>query len=188
MQTYIAFMRAINVGGRALVKMTDLQDAFESVGCRNVRTFIQSGNVVFEAREERAPSLLRKLSKVLRELIGGEVQMVVRTAGELERLVKANPFKNVDAAGAPKLYVTFLAEKPKGTIGFPVVSTAERLEAIGMKQLDVFIVSRRKKSGFYGFPNNFIEKALRTSGTTRNWSTVTKIVAMVRSREVTATP
>ncbi len=181
MQTYVAFMRAINVGGRALVKMTDLQDAFASVGCKNVRTFIQSGNVVFEAREGQAPLLLQKLPKVLRELIGGEPQVIVRTAADLERLVKADPFKKVEPAGTPKLYVTFLSEKPKSKMSFPVVSNADCLEAIAMKNLDVFIVSRRKKNGFYGFPNNFIERELRTSGTTRNWSTVTKIVALVRS-------
>ena len=181
MQTHVAFMRAINVGGRALVKMTDLQDAFASVGCKNVRTVIQSGNVVFDAHERQAPVLLQKLPKVLRELIGGEPQVVVRTAGDLERLVKADPFRKVEPAGAPKLYVTFLAEKPKGKISFPLVSNADCLEAIAMKKLDVFIVSRRKKNGFYGFPNNFIEKELRTSGTTRNWSTVTKIVALIRS-------
>jgi uncharacterized protein (DUF1697 family) len=57
---------------------------------------------------------------------------------------------------------------------------AQTLEAIAMKNMDVVIVSARKKNGFYGFPNNFIEKELGVSGTTRNWSTVMKIVELAR--------
>jgi len=59
---------------------------------------------------------------------------------------------------------------------FPMREPKEALEAIGMKGLDVQLVSRPKPSGFYGFPNNFIEKALGVSGTSRNWNTVTTIV------------
>jgi len=61
-----------------------------------------------------------------------------------------------------------------------LLSSKEALEAIAMKSREVFIVSRRKKNGFYGFPNNFIEKELGVSATSRNWSTLTKIVEFVR--------
>jgi uncharacterized protein (DUF1697 family) len=184
MRTYVAFMRAINVGGRAIVKMTDLQAAFAAVGCKNVRTFIQSGNIVFEAREEQAPALFHKIPKALIELFGGEPHVIFRTSRELERLVKSDPFKTHAPERSAKLYVTFLSHKPQSKISFPLVSNAEALEAIAMKNLEVFIISRRRKNGFYGFPNNFIEKELRTSGTTRNWSTLTKIVDLVRSTAV----
>ena len=61
----------------------------------------------------------------------------------------------------------------------------ERVEAIAMTDREVFIVSRRKKNGFYGFPNNFIEKELGVPATTRNWSTVTRIVEFLRQNPAT---
>ena len=82
---------------------------------------------------------------------------------------------------ATKLYVTFLSDAPVTKPRLPLTSDKEALEAFAMKDLDVFIVSGRKTNGFYGFPNNFIEKELGVSGTTRNWSTVTRIVALGRS-------
>jgi uncharacterized protein (DUF1697 family) len=181
MQTDVAFMRAINVGGRAIVKMTDLQDAFASVGCKNVRTYIQSGNVVFDVREDHAPALFLKIPRMLRDALAVEPMVMFRTARELERLVKADPFKKVEPEPSAKLYVTFLSQKPQGNVSFPLVSVKEALEAVAMKNLDVLTVSRRKKNGFYGFPNNFIEKELGVSGTSRNWSTLTKIVDFVRA-------
>jgi uncharacterized protein (DUF1697 family) len=64
-----------------------------------------------------------------------------------------------------------------------LVSAKEALEAIEMKSREVFIVSRRKQNGFYGFPNNFIEQELGVSATTRNWSTLTRLVAFARQSE-----
>ena len=63
----------------------------------------------------------------------------------------------------------------------PIVSAKERLEAIAIEGREVFIVSRLKPSGFFGFPNNFIEAALGVTATTRNWSTVTAIARLTRS-------
>jgi hypothetical protein len=73
--------------------------------------------------------------------------------------------------------VAFLSAKPATRPKFPLCLPAEALEAVGMKNQDVFVVSRPKKNGMYGFPNNLIEKELGVAATTRNWSTVTKIVA-----------
>ena len=95
-------------------------------------------------------------------------------------LVRAKPFKALGSASDTKRYVTFLADPPEKRPRFPLVSAKEALEAVAMKNLDVVVVSGRKKNGFYGFPNNFIEKELGVPGTTRNWSTVMKIVELAR--------
>jgi uncharacterized protein (DUF1697 family) len=123
----------------------------------------------------------------LRDLLGGEPQMMTRTVRELERMEERAPFKQLKAEPDAKLYVAFLSQAPsrKPKPKFPMVLPKEGLEAIAMTDREVFIVSRRKKNGFYGFPNNFIEKELGVSATTRNWSTVTKIVEFLRQPPAT---
>jgi uncharacterized protein (DUF1697 family) len=177
---YVAFLRAINVAGHAIVKMDALKASFDAAGCASVRTYIQSGNVLFECSETRATTVFRKIQAQLRLLVGGEPTILYRTIEELERLVRAKPFKALGSASDTKRYVTFLSGPPEKRPRFPLVSAKEALEAVAMKNLDVFVVSGRKKNGFYGFPNNFIEKELGVLGTTRNWSTVMKIVEFAR--------
>ena len=173
---HVAFLRAVNVAGHAIVKMADLKDAFERAGCKDVKTFVQSGNVVFESSVKGAPAMFRRLPVTLRDLLGVEPTILFRTIGELDRLVKADPFTGFDVPPDAKRYVTFLSRPPERVARLPLVSPKEALEAVTIQDLDVFIVSRRKKNGFYGFPNNFVEKELGVAATTRNWSTVAKIV------------
>lgn len=79
-----------------------------------------------------------------------------------------------------KLYVVFLSRKPRVTPSLPIALPKEALEIVAIDGREVFVVSQRKTNGMYGFPNNFVEKELDVSATTRNWSTVTKIVALCR--------
>src|SRR6185295_18091261 len=176
MNTYVAFMRAINVAGHSIVKMEALREAFASAGCKNVRTYIQSGNVIFECSEGKSTAVFKKTRAKLRDLLGIEPGIMFRTVGDVEGIVRAAPFKNVEAESDVKLYVVFLSEEPRAKPKLPLVSSKEALEAIAISNLEVFIVSRAKPNGFFGFPNNFIEKELGVSATSRNWSTVTKIV------------
>lgn len=180
MKKYVAFMRAINVAGHASVKMRDLRDAFAAVGCKGVKTYIQSGNVIFESPEEDTAAVFQKVRVTLRDLLGSEPGVFLRTVRDVERLVRGAAFKDFEAEPGIKLYVAFLSRKPRSKPRFPLRSSKEALEAVAMKNLEVFIVSRRKKNGFYGFPNNFIEKELGVLATSRNWSTLTKIVELVR--------
>ena len=177
--SHVAFLRAINVGGTGIVRMADLQRAFTAAGCRNVRTFIASGNVLFETDDLDAarPGILRKVSA----LLGSEPVIMFRTMRELEALVRAAPFGAVADDRDVKLYVMFMAAKLARTPMFPLTQPKERLEAIGMRKGDVLIVSRRKPNGWYGFPANWIERELGMPATARNWSTVTKIVAFEKA-------
>ena len=145
MTKYVAFMRAINVAGHASVRMNDLKNAFAAAGCKGVRTYIQSGNVIFEGPEENTPAVFQRIRIKLRELLGDEPAVLFRTVREVERIVKGVPFKDVEAEPDTKLYVTFLSRKPQSKPRFPLLSSKEALEAIAMKNLEVLIVSRRKK-------------------------------------------
>ena len=175
MTKYVAFIRAINVAGHASVKMSDLKEAFAAAGCKDVRTYIQSGNVIFEASEPDAGGIFERVRIKLRKLVSDEPTVLFRRLREINRIVKGNPFKDLDGDSDAKLYVAFLSRKPRNKPNFPIRSPKEGLEAIGLKNLEVFIVSRRKDNRFYGFPNNFIEKELGVLATSRNWSTVKKI-------------
>jgi len=177
---YVAFLRAINVAGHASVRMSDLKDAFVAAGCRRVRTYIQSGNVIFESPERDPEAVFQKIRARLSNLLGAEPGVLFRTVRQVEGIVRGAPFKDLEAEPATKLYVAFLSRRPRSKPRFPLVSAKDALEAVAMKSLEVFIVSRRKKNGFYGFPNNFIEKQLGVLATSRNWSTLTKIVEFVR--------
>jgi uncharacterized protein (DUF1697 family) len=181
MTTYVAFLRAINVAGHATVRMTDLRDVFAAAGCQGVRTYIQSGNVLFDAPKGTAAAVFERVLCRLRELLGHEPGIMFRTAREIEQLVASDPFQGYRAEPDVKLYVAFLSQKAPTTPRFPWHLPAESLEAIGMKGREVFVVSRRKKNGFYGFPNNFIEKELGVSATSRNWNTLTKLAAFARA-------
>ena len=162
--------------------MADVQAAFTKAGCRNVSTYIASGNVIFDAPASDAAALRRRICRGMRALLGAEPVIVYRTGQELQKLVDAAPFGALAGDRTIKLYVAFLVEKPRGRTTFPRDLPREALEAIGLNNGDALIVSRRKPNGMYGFPANWIEKDLGVVATARNWSTVTKL-AQLAGRE-----
>src|SRR5687768_15562390 len=88
---YIAFLRAINVGGH-IVKMDHLRELFAAVGASNVETFIASGNVIFEAKDENAQALEKKIERHLRKALGYEVATFLRSVPELATVARYEPF------------------------------------------------------------------------------------------------
>ena len=177
MTTYVVFLRAINVGGHAVVKMTDLRDAFTAAGCKSVRSLTASGNMLFEAETPPA-ALVRRIQGKLRALMGEAPGLFLRTKRDIERLVASAPFKRFEGEPRLKLYVAFLSEKPRRRPKLPLRSTPDALELIALKGREAFILSGPKKDRFYGFPNLFIEQQLGVSATSRNWSTITKIASL----------
>ncbi len=183
MITYIALLRAINVGGQKLIKMEVLRRIFESLGLKDVRTYIQSGNIIFASTSTNSTALTRKIEKKLKEVTGHEVTVILRKFSEIEVLVKQNPFRKIKPGSDGVLFVVFLSAMPTTKPKLPLVSKPENLEVLTIKDGAAFVVSRRKKNGLFGYPNNFVEKQLGVSGTTRNWSTVNKIVGFAANVE-----
>jgi len=181
--THVAFLRAVNVGGKGVVKMTDVRAAFESAGCRSVRTFIASGNVVFDAPASRgalASAVKTRVHAAMRELLRGEPGICYRTVDELEALVAADPFGPLSADRMVKLYVVFMDRAPAQVPLLPLHFPKEAIEITAMRGTDVFVVSRRKPKGLmYGFPNACVE-SLGVLATSRNWNTVKKLVQFAR--------
>lgn len=169
MAKYVALLRKINVGGQNLVKMDALRSVFEAAGLKNVRTFQQAGNVVFETTAKIRPSKIEKL-------LNTDFKAVIFTVDELARITQRDPFKRV-AKEDVMLCVVFLFDEPTTVPKLPYKSTTEKLELIAVRDRAAFVVARRKKTGWFGFPNNFVEKQLGVTATTRQWSTVKKLIA-----------
>lgn len=176
---HVAFLRAINVGGRSVVKMTDLKAAFERAGCRHVRTFIASGNVVFEAPAKLPAALKTRIARELLTLFGKEPGVCYRTLDELDALIAANPFGRAAADKALKLYVAFTVGEPRQRPRLPIVDERELVEITALRAADALVISRRKPNGMYGFPNFCVER-LGVMATSRNWNTVIRVAAFAR--------
>ena len=110
MKTYIAMLRGINVNGH-IVKMEQLRACFTSLGFRNVKTYVQSGNVIFEANKNSGSGLCEKIEKCILREFGFPVPVVLKTTKELELVVRDNPFPKEPGLDPSKLHVTFLSKQ-----------------------------------------------------------------------------
>lgn len=174
MVTFVSMLRGVNVGGHNRVKMPELAELFQSLGFAGVRTYVQSGNIVFSSSAKDTASVEKKIEKALKQRLSLGVNVLVRTRDELRNIVVRNPFtgKNPD-----RLHVTFLAKKP---VSVPIeklntLRTGEEEFAVRGRQVYLFLpngIGRSKLS------NNFLEKALAMPATTRNWNTVTALLEM----------
>ena len=177
MKQYVAFLRGINVGGKKAMKMNRLSDILTAAGFRNVRTFIASGNVIFETTAKDPTRIARKMEKHLLNALGYEMIVIIRTIDELRAIINGNPFKKPKPSADEMLFVTFLASPPPVKPRLPLRSKTENMEVIALSDGAAFIVAHRKKTGWFGFPHTFAEKKLKVTTTTRNWTTVVKLVA-----------
>ena len=176
MAEYVAFLRAINVGGSSIVRMADVCEAFGTAGCRNVRSYIASGNILFESGVSDEVALVRRVRRAIADRLEMNPAIMLRTLKDLEALVTRDPFRKLRQDRTAKFYVAFLDDTPSKSVKIPLTHEKDALDVIGVSGRDAFIVSRPKPNGFYGFPNNFLEQSLGAVGTTRNWSTVSKVV------------
>ena len=181
-ERYVALLRAVNVGGRGLVKKEALSDAFARAGGRNVRTFIASGNVLFDAAPDRVEIIVASARRRLKTALGAEPVVMVRSAAEIATLLRRGPFAGVDAPATVKRYILFLADVPPRRPLLPLTQRTERLDIVHVAARDCWVVSRRKPSGMYGFPGLFVEAALGVPGTARSWSTVRTLAELLGVR------
>lgn len=171
-KTYVALLRGINVGGKGTLPMKELVAILESLGCRNVRTYIQSGNAVFQHTATDSEKLAGKLTKAIEKARGFAPQVVMLEAKELAKVVKVNPFPEAEAE--PKsLHVWFLAAKPaKADIEALTILKAktERFELRG----SLFYLHAPDGIGRSKLATK-IERHLGVSSTARNWRTVSAL-------------
>lgn len=177
MTVYIALLRGINVSGQKIIKMEHLRAVFEEMQFTQVRTYIQSGNVVFEAEEQDTSLLEKKIEQKIEQVYSFQVPVMVRTSRELELVVEQNPIDITELSANEKIYVSFLSQEPNAEAVQVLESFESDIDDFHVHGREVYILIRAG----YGeslFSNNFLEKKLKVSATTRNWATVNKLIAM----------
>jgi uncharacterized protein (DUF1697 family) len=179
MTIYIAMLRGINVSGHKVIKMDRLRASFEALGLRNVATYVQSGNVVFEAGKESAASLGANIGKRILSDFGFPVPVFLRTADELERIVRDNPFLKQAAVDDSKLHVTFLSAAAPPSAGKDLAVLAVKPEQFHIHGHEIYLCCPNGY-GRTRLSNTAIEKKLGVEATTRNWKTANALLAMAR--------
>lgn len=176
MAKYVAFLRAINVGGH-LVKMDYLRSLFEELGFAKVETFIASGNVIFEAKPKKPELLEKKIEKHLEQNLGYEVRTFIRTVAEVADVAKAQPFSAAELSrDGHRLYVGFLAAQPSDEARKELASCANKFNDFSVVGREVFWLCRVKFSET-DFSGNRLEKVLKLKTTLRNINTAKRIAA-----------
>jgi uncharacterized protein (DUF1697 family) len=174
--SYVALLRGINVGGKNKLAMSDLVALFAAEGCTNVSTFIQSGNVVFDAPKKLAAQVPTHVEQRIQERFGLQVPVVVRTAAELSAVVERNPFLSA-GADADALHVLFLKDAPAARLTRALDPARSPPDAFALVGREVYLrcpngIGRTKLT------NGYFDKALATVSTGRNWRTVLKLIAL----------
>lgn len=177
MKTFICLLRGINVGGKHLLPMQELRALLTSMGLLNVRSYIQSGNVVFQSEEEDASRLSGDISAAILAKFGFKPQSLILSSDEFEEALAANPFP--EAESDPKsLHLFFLISAPLN----PDLAALEDLKKDNERfQLlnRVFYLHAPDGIGRSKVAEK-VEKSLGEPVTARNWRSVTKIMALAQ--------
>ena len=176
MSTHIAILRGINVAGARKLPMKELKELFEKLKCGNVRTYIQSGNVVFECAKLNA-AFTAKVEAAIKKRYDYDVPVLVRSLEEMKLVTTANPYLKRKGIGFDKLHVTFLADEPNKSDVEKIAGTTFANDSFELIGYEVYV---HCPDG-YGNPklnNTWFENRLKVSATTRNWRTVHELVRM----------
>ena len=175
MGIYVGWLRGVNVGGKNTVEMAALKRLMEKSGLREVVTYLNSGNVVFQADGMRPSAIREKLEKLIREKFGFPVVTLVLPLPELQKILDACPYAERSLVGDEKIYFTFLTGIPREDAVGKLKSCSDETDECTVAERVVYVLVRR---GYVKttYTNNFIEKTLGVGATTRNYDTVRKIV------------
>jgi uncharacterized protein (DUF1697 family) len=180
MPVLISLLRGINVGGNKKIRMADLKDLYASLGFTNVHTLLQSGNVVFESESAAVDDIADQIESAIEERFGFVSRIMMRTAGEIESVIKSHPFTDEQIAEPSKILVMFLHEPP-------AEENVQQLRAAHQGP-EIFHILGRELYAFYPdgmgrskLDNVLIERKLKVRGTGRNWNTTHKLHELAQS-------
>jgi uncharacterized protein (DUF1697 family) len=167
-------LRGINNVGSRRVTMSALKSAFESMGFKNVRTVLASGNVVVEA-PRRGPDLGRTITFGLEKALGFPVTILIRTVRELKAIVASEPFKAAPSGPDVQQYVTFLKEEGTAPSRVQLPAPPEGVSIVRIDPGEIYSTVDLRRGG--GTPDlmRYLARNLGPAGTTRNWRTVVKL-------------
>ena len=182
MAVIISLLRGVNVGGHHKIKMDALRALYESLGLRDVQTYVQSGNVIFRAERRDLTLLAKQIEDGIEKRFGFRPDAIVRTPSDFRKVVAGNPFAARRDIEPGKLLVTFLAKDPGAEARqslLKIKTDPEELRISG-RELYIYFPNGMGRSKLTGAA---IEKALKTPGTARNWNTVSKLLEIAESLE-----
>jgi uncharacterized protein (DUF1697 family) len=168
-------LRGINVSGHKLIKMEALRQHFEAPGIKNIVTYIQSGNVLFDTLETEESLLREKVEKQLSAKLGYPVPAIVRSLDNIKSVIANNPFGEADDDGR-KIYVTFLSAPPAPALHQLLDNYKGGAEELKIINREVYLLL--SNYGNTKLTNSLVEKKLGVAATTRNWATINKILLM----------
>src|SRR5207245_6201133 len=180
MPTYVAMLRGINVVPGKIVKMERLRVSFEALGFGGVRTYVQSGNVIFESEQKSPAGLSNKIEEQIQHTFGFRVPVLVKTSKEIAQIVSDNPLVKEKGIDHSKLHVTFLSDAPPKTAVKVLKPLATGRERFRILNCEIYLYCP-DGYGNTKLSNNAIEKKLSVVATTRNWRTVNTLLEMCRS-------
>lgn len=170
---YVAFLRGINVGGHNKIKMETLREVFAALGYKSVKTYINSGNVVFETEKVDDLELAAKIEKAIEAEFSHKIKVMVRTLDEIKDIIKNNPFagqfENKD------LHILFLDEELSKEKRELLLEHNNENEMFAVRNREIFcLLCAGFSDSLLG--KDYIGKKFKTPSTARNWRTVNKIV------------
>lgn len=182
MPVVVSMLRGVNLGPHNRVKMDALRALYESLGFKDVRTYVQSGNVVFRADSRDLARLARQIEDAIERKFGFRTDAILRTAAELRKTIERNPFAGRRNLEPSKFLVTVLAGDPDAEARKTVLQIKTDPEELRIEGRELYMY----------FPNGMarpkltwsqVAAKLKTSGTGRNWTTVQALLEMAENLE-----
>jgi len=183
---YVAFLRGINVGKNKLILMDDLKVLFSKMGFTNVKTYLRSGNIIFESDDSNMDELSDRISNNIEEFLGFYVDCFVKNENEINSLIKNNPYNNknnnnYNNNSVEEIYLSIFKDNINEKLSKELIN-----EFKGIITDDEFVIAEKEiyllcRSKYHKtkFNNNYFESKLDNTATTRNWKTITKIKHML---------
>jgi uncharacterized protein (DUF1697 family) len=181
MPVCISFLRGVNMAGHNTIKMADLALLYKELGFRDAITFIQSGNVIFTLKDEKAVSGTGSLiENAILKKFSFDVPVMMRTVKEISDIMSANPFLDKENFDPAKMAVIFLHEKPQedqirklADVDYP----PDKFKVSG-SEIFIYCPNGFGRTKLY---TNFFEKKMDVRGTGRNWNTITTILNLAEN-------
>lgn len=176
--TYIALLRGINIGGRHKMKMADLRQFLTENGFENVKTYIQSGNVILDSSINNSTEVAEKIHQIITDKYGFDIKVVVKSPEEIIKITNESPTEMIENIPHNRVFAMMLDTIPLEENVDIFLERDFTPDLLSIENDVVYFaclngVSKSKLS------NNLIEKKLKVNGTTRNYKTMVKLLSMV---------
>jgi uncharacterized protein (DUF1697 family) len=176
MNTFVALLRGINVGGKTLIKMPELKSLLAEMGFEDVTTYIQSGNVVFKSSTGDPGKLAAAIEERIAETFGLDVTVLIRTPAELTEIAIHNPFEGREA-DVTKLHVVFLGDRPASNAVAELDPDRSPPDEFAVRGREIYL-HLPNGAGRSKLTVDYFEKRLGLRATARNWKTLTKLIEL----------